>query len=77
MGIRRAVIERVFKVKHLQGAFSDAVKGSYANATAIDISADRLGQLVISTQAAVIDAVYVATATGTTGTAGWTEIPSG
>ena len=77
MGVRRAVIERIFKCKTMNGAVSDAFYGSYANATAITMSGARLGQLVIASQAGVIDAIYVCKATGTSGTAGWTELYSG
>ena len=77
MGIRRAVIERLFKVKSFNGAFSDAIKGSYANATAITVDCARLGQLCVSQQAGVIDAIYVGKAVGSTGTAGWIELYSG
>lgn len=77
MGVRRAVIERLFKVKTINGAFSDCFKGSYANATAITMTGARLGQLVVASAAGVIDAVYVCKATGTAGTAGWTELYSG
>jgi len=77
MGVRRAVIERLFKVKTINGAFSDAVFGAYANATAITISGKRKGQLVVATASGVIDAVYVCKTPATTGTAGWTELYSG
>jgi len=77
MSMRRAVIERLFKCKTLQGAVADAMKGSYASATALTMTGQRLGQLCIATQAAAIDAIYVCKKAGSTGTAGWTELYSG
>lgn len=75
MGLRRAVLEQVFKVSTTQGMFSDIVHAYYASATAVAISPMRIGQIVWGSSAGT-NKVYLGKAeVGTgTGTSAWTDI---
>jgi len=75
MGLRRAVLEKVFQVRTTQGMFSDIEKTTAASASALTAIPERKGRLYVRTNAGVVSKVYLSkvgadtggTATGTSG----------
>ena len=74
MGLRRAIIEQVFKVKQVEGIFSDAINNYAASATAATTTPQRVGQVMIGSSGGTWLA-WKAKATGATGTAAWESLP--
>jgi len=74
MGLRRAVLEKVFCVKTTNGAFSDADIVTFSAATKITQSPARKGQLLVYTASAAVSKVYLAIAATGTKTAAWLDI---
>jgi len=73
MGLRRAIIEQVFKVKQIEGIFADADNAYYASATAVTQSPIRKGQIIWGSSAGTKKIYLAIAATGTTAAA-WLDI---
>lgn len=72
-GPRRAILEQVFKVKTVNGIFSDAINNYAASATAATTSSTRVGQVMIGSSGGTWLA-WKAKAVGA-GTSAWESLP--